>query len=428
MEEMAVEVNDIRKRYTVPSPSTALDGVSFSIPRGEVFGLLGENGAGKTTLIRILSTLILPDEGRARVAGHDVVKEASLVRKSIGYAGQDSEKSAYWRLTARQNLMYFSVALRGMRKEEEADRVEELAQGLGFSKLDREFSSLSGGEKQMVIIMRSLVHDPRVVFMDEPSKSLDPLAAMRVRDYIRKLVKERGLTLLLTTHNMEEAEDLCDEMAFLERGKVIFVGSPREFKEMGEAEVIWVDRQLDEEEVDGLPGLLGIRSGATTKLFVRDATEALPYLLQALKRGGKTAKLRVQGPTLEDAYFRFAAGLGGNRVGRVLQAGRLDDVAQASRAVQVQGEPDLGRPQPPHLVGSLPPDRAHLLSQRHVVGHRDDELRGVPLARAVHDLVSVGCPLGRFQQLQLKAHHWSHRLLLLLSHIEVRLRAVGHNL
>jgi len=309
MEEAAVEVDGIKKRYTVPVPSTALDGVSFTVRRGEVFGLLGENGAGKSTLIRILSTLLLPDEGEAWVAGHDVVKEASLVRRSIGYAGQDSEKSAYWRLTARQNLLYFSVALRHVRREEAEERAEELAKGLGFSKLDREFSSLSGGEKQMVIIMRSLIHGPSVVFMDEPSKSLDPLAARRVREYIKRLVREEGLTVMLTTHNMEEAEDLCNQMIFLERGRVLFVGPPAEFKEMGEAEVITVDRRLDEDEVQLLPGLVGIRSGASTRLFVKNAAEALPVLLQLPKLAGKAVKLRVEGPTLEDAYFRFAAGL-----------------------------------------------------------------------------------------------------------------------
>ncbi|MGC8636043.1 MAG: ABC transporter ATP-binding protein [Thermoprotei archaeon] len=302
--EMGVEVKDLAKYYTAPTLTKALDGVSFEVGQGEVFGLLGENGAGKTTLVKVLATLLLPDRGTARVAGHDVVKEPSQVRMSIGYAGQDSEKSAYWRLTARENLVYFSVALHGMKREEAEARIEEYADQLGFSKLDREFSSLSGGEKQMVIIIRSLLHDPSVVFMDEPSKSLDPLAARRMRDFVRKLARDDGVTVMLTTHNMQEAEELCDRLAFLDGGKLVFVGSPAEFKRVEAYEVIEVDADLN--EVESVPGLVEIRRGASTKLLVTDTSEALPAVIGMLREKGIKTRLRVEGPSLEDAYLHFA--------------------------------------------------------------------------------------------------------------------------
>ena len=156
----------------------------------------------------------------------------------------------------------------------------------------------------MVIIIRSLLHGPSVVFMDEPSKSLDPLAARRMRDFVRKLARDNGLTVMLTTHNMQEAEELCDRLAFLDSGKLVFVGSPAEFKRIEAYEVIEVDADLN--DVESVPGLVEVRRGASTKLLVTDASEALPALIGVLREKGIKTRLRVKGPSLEDAYLHFA--------------------------------------------------------------------------------------------------------------------------
>ena len=158
----------------------ALAGIDLVVEDGEIFGLLGPNGAGKTTLVRILATLLRATSGRATVGGYDVDAQEAEIRRIIGYAGQDSERSAYFRLTVEENLLYFAHALRGVPRSVARERIQELAAGVGFETLlGSHFSALSGGQKQLVVVMRALLHRPRIAFMDEPSKSLDPVTAQR---------------------------------------------------------------------------------------------------------------------------------------------------------------------------------------------------------------------------------------------------------
>lgn len=194
-----VEAQGLQKTYRTDGKEVqALRGVDLQVERGQVVCLLGPNGAGKTTLVRILATLLVPDGGWARVAGFDVVSQGNEVRKAMGYAGQDSERSAYFRLTARENLLFFSKTFHGMSGTEANERIEELARALGFmDKLNSYFIALSGGEKQMFVIMRALMAQPEVVFMDEPSKSLDPVAASArfAVSYVENRAKKEGLSV-----------------------------------------------------------------------------------------------------------------------------------------------------------------------------------------------------------------------------------------
>jgi ABC-2 type transport system ATP-binding protein len=290
---------------------TALDHLSLTVREGEVFGLLGPNGAGKTTLVRILTTLLKATEGRAVVGGYDVDKDEDKVRRIIGYAGQDSERSAYWRLTVQENLLYFASALRDLPVKVAKERAEEIAEGVGFSdRLDRHFIALSGGEKQLVIVMRAILHNPQICFLDEPSKSLDPLTGRRVRTYLKKYAREHGMTLVLTTHNMLEAEEVCDRLALINHGRLSFIGTSAEFKKrVAVKEAIEIGIENLDEKVESsllaLPGVANISRGRNTRLICDDAFNLLPQVVEVLKCSGLKAPVSMAEPSLEDAFAFF---------------------------------------------------------------------------------------------------------------------------
>jgi len=169
----AITCHNLVKEYKGSKTVKALNDVSFSIDTGEVFGFLGPNGAGKTTLIKIMATLLKATSGSAEVGGYDVDKEEDMVRRIIGYAGQDSERSAYFRLTVRENLLYFAHALRDVPSVTVKERIDYIASGIGFSdRLDKHFIALSGGEKQLAIVMRAIIHLPRYAFWTNPQRAL----------------------------------------------------------------------------------------------------------------------------------------------------------------------------------------------------------------------------------------------------------------
>lgn len=223
-------IGDLVRRRPAVAGITPVDGVDLSIGKGEVFGILGPNGAGKTTLIKILCTLILPTAGTARINGFDLEKESGRVRESIGLVTTD-ERSFYWRLTGRQNLEFFA-SLHNFYSDEARDMVDDL---LGVVDLkyaaDERFLTYSAGMKQRMAIARGLLNDPAVLFMDEPTRSLDPGAAQSLRDFIKgEIVRERGKTIFISTHNLEEAEELCDRIAIFDDGRIKVIGSPADLK------------------------------------------------------------------------------------------------------------------------------------------------------------------------------------------------------
>ncbi|MCS7119599.1 MAG: ABC transporter ATP-binding protein [Nitrososphaerota archaeon] len=305
----------IFKDYKGETSVRALDHIDLSVSKGEFFGLLGPNGAGKTTLVRILATLLKASGGCAWVGGYDVNKDEKRVREIIGYAGQDSERSAYFRLSVKENLFYFAHALRDVPREIARERIEYIASAIGFEdRLDRHFIALSGGEKQVVIVMRALLHNPEVCFLDEPSKSLDPITAHKVRRFIKDYARENGITICLTTHNMLEVEEVCDRIAFINRGKLIFVGTPSEFKRRAAMEEI-IEISTNKLENDVKLRVLKVRGvinvvcyNNVTKLYCEDAFNALPEVLNIMREARLKVPVRITEPSLEDAFAFFVNG------------------------------------------------------------------------------------------------------------------------
>ncbi|MEA2032809.1 MAG: ABC transporter ATP-binding protein [Euryarchaeota archaeon] len=241
--EYSIETYDLTKKFAMQKgftefimhpfrkdEITAVENVDIKIGKGELFGILGPNGAGKTTLIKLLCTLILPMEGTAYVNGYNIAEESGKVRESIGFITAD-ERSFYWRLTGQQNLKFFA-SLHNFYSRDAQKRVDELLDIVGLQhRADDRFLSYSAGMKQRMAIARGLLNDPEVVFMDEPTKGLDPGAAQNLRGFIKKrIVKEQGKAVFLSTHHLGEAEQLCDRIAIIDEGEIRVIGSPEELK------------------------------------------------------------------------------------------------------------------------------------------------------------------------------------------------------
>ncbi len=202
---------------------TAIEDVNLKIKKGELFGILGPNGAGKTTLIKVLCTLILPTAGSAYLNGYDIVKEEEKAKASLGFVTGD-ERSFYWRLSGRQNLEFFAAL---NNTPDPRGKIDELMALMELKdKADTKFYSYSTGMKQRMAIARGLLNDPEVLFMDEPTRSLDPCVAQNLRDFIKEqLVKNQGKTVFLSTHNLDEAEQLCDRVAIIDKARIRACGT-----------------------------------------------------------------------------------------------------------------------------------------------------------------------------------------------------------
>jgi ABC-2 type transport system ATP-binding protein len=228
--KVTVEASNLYREFTSKQGKVvALDGVSLQVHAGEIFGVLGPNGAGKTTMIRILSTLLLPTKGAARVMGYDVGKEPEKVRPLIN-AASGAERAGYDFITARGNLWFFSQ-LYGIPSEQAHKRINELSGMLGLNGyLDRKFYALSTGYRQRVTILRAFVNDPSVVFLDEPTIGLDVMTAMSIREFLQRQAKDHGRTILLASHNMSEVEAICDRVAIIDKGKILACDTPSALK------------------------------------------------------------------------------------------------------------------------------------------------------------------------------------------------------
>lgn len=217
---LIVEVDNLQKHY---GSVRAVDGISFAVEKGEIFGLLGHNGAGKTTTIRVLTGRTKPTAGVARIAGYDVVEQRDAIKPLINLVFED--QNLYERLTGRDNLEVFAD-LYGARR----NRVDELLETVGLSDAaKRRVKTYSTGMKQRLLVARSLINQPSVLFLDEPTRGLDPASARELRALMKRLSRE-GATIFLTTHYMEEADELCDRVAFLSAGKIVALDTPRELK------------------------------------------------------------------------------------------------------------------------------------------------------------------------------------------------------
>jgi ABC-2 type transport system ATP-binding protein len=308
MASSAIEAEGLVKEY--PGDVRALDGLSFGVEEGTVFGLLGPNGAGKSTAVRILTTLARADEGMARVAGHDVRAEAAQVRSTIGVVAQRG--GADREATARENLR-LSGRLHGLRGPELERRIEELLDRFGIAEAaDRIVRSFSGGMERRLDIGLALVHRPRVLFLDEPTTGLDPEVRADMWQEIERLGRDEGITVLLTTHYLEEADRLAADLAIVDRGRVVATGSPDALKRelRGDAVQVELENELNGARagLDRLDGLYEVTiDGRTLRARADDGARAVPAVLAALDSHGiAVAAVTVARPSLDDVYLRYA--------------------------------------------------------------------------------------------------------------------------
>ena len=272
----------------------ALRGIDLSVPRGTVLGVLGPNGAGKTTAVRILTTLLLPDGGRAVVAGHDVVREAAAVRRSIGLAGQSA--AIQEELTGRENLEIIG-RLYHLGRPQARSRAAELLEQFGLSDAaDRTAKTYSGGMQRRLDLAASLVGRPRVLFLDEPTTGLDPRARLGMWDIIRSLVAE-GTTLLLTTQYLDEADELANEIVVIDHGLVIAAGTSEELKNrVGDPAAVG-HGELDHVPADPETGVVGVGVGSR-------GSDALIEAVRALDAAGIASHgLALRRPSLDDVFL-----------------------------------------------------------------------------------------------------------------------------
>jgi ABC-2 type transport system ATP-binding protein len=299
-----------RKRRIV-----AVDKVSLDITRGEMFGLLGPNGAGKTTLIKLLCTLLLPTSGSARVAGHDVVREAELVRRKVGVV-LGGERALYWRLTARENLWFFSQ-LYDIPEKEAKRRIRELLELVGLAeRADDRVENYSKGMKQRLHIARGLINEPEIILLDEPTIGLDPAAGRELRALVRDLTTKQGRTVVLTTHYMQEADEMSHRVGVINKGRIIALDSPERLKRSMRSNVVRASvRNADETVKESLKSIEGVeevvsvgfdaaREATDFKLISRDPEKVAPRVFEAVNgRGAHVLSLAIETPTLEDVFI-----------------------------------------------------------------------------------------------------------------------------
>jgi ABC-2 type transport system ATP-binding protein len=304
---VAIDVRGITKRF---GDFTAVNGISFTVERGETLALLGPNGAGKSTLIRMLTTLMLPTAGTALVDGADIVRDPDTVRHAIGVIPQAMTSDLD--LSCRENLSIFAK-LYSVPRERRDQLIDELLEAVDLTKwADREVKQLSGGMRRRLEIARGLVHEPRIFFLDEPTTGLDPVSRKSVWDMLERIKSERDLTLLLTTHMMDEADKLCDRIAIVDHGQLMALDSPIHLKAAvpGEnvLEVLFSGTPAGwKSRVSALAAVAAVSSiGDAYHISSTDGPTTTMALLDAAARAGVTVKtLAVQSTTLDDVFVYF---------------------------------------------------------------------------------------------------------------------------
>jgi|RhiMetdeSRZDD1v2_1073273.scaffolds.fasta_scaffold192117_2 ABC-2 type transport system ATP-binding protein len=298
----------------------AVDGISLRIERGELFGILGQNGAGKTTLIKMLCTALLPTSGSASIAGYDVVRQARQVRQTIGLVSGE-ERSFYWRLTGRQNLEFFA-ALYHVPPATAQQRIDALLSGVGMTgDADRPFRTYSTGMRQKLAIARGLLNQPQVLFMDEPTRSLDPISAQQIRRFVSDyILGHLGSTVILATHSMAEAEELCHRVALIRAGRVVAQGS---IDQLRQALHHGVRRELHlrhmppelPDTLRRLSGVLSLEVSRVEGLHVLDMAMSdegallAAVLRETIESGAEVYECRTRQASLEEIYLHTLGGV-----------------------------------------------------------------------------------------------------------------------
>jgi ABC-2 type transport system ATP-binding protein len=310
MTEMAIAATGLAKTY--PKGVRALDGVSFEVAAGSVFGLVGPNGAGKSTTVKILTTLSRPDSGEAEVAGVDALLHPDQVRHAIGCVAQKSGVDV--QATGRENLL-LQGRLYGMGGRELERRVDTMLERFGLTDAARRVTrTYSGGMQRKLDVAIGLVHSPRVLFLDEPTTGLDPEARADMWAEIERLAGEEGLTILLTTHYLEEADRLARRVAIVDRGRIVAQGTPDELKSELHGDAVHLE--LDAAETNGRVTAALARIGDVRDVTVEDGrllharaengARAVPVMLQALEAHGvPVVSVTVARPSLDDVYLKY---------------------------------------------------------------------------------------------------------------------------
>jgi len=306
---LAIEAHDLTKTYG--GSVRALDGISLTVQAGTIFGLLGPNGAGKSTTVRILSTLTRPDGGSARVAGVDVVADPVAVRRAIGVVGQ--RHGADREATGRENLT-LQGEFYGITGADLRARVARALERFDLvDAADRKVMTYSGGMQRRLDVAMGLLHRPRVLFLDEPTTGLDPEARAEMWEEIQRLAEEEEMTILLTTHYLEEADRLASQLAIVDRGRIVVEGAPEELKSGLNGDTIEVELARDsalraEAALAGVRGVESVRlDGTVLRARARDGAAAIPAVLAALDaRGASARSVRLARPSLDEVYLRHA--------------------------------------------------------------------------------------------------------------------------
>jgi ABC-2 type transport system ATP-binding protein len=306
--QAAIQVENAVKRY---GDFEAVKGVSFSVADGEIFGLLGPNGAGKSTLIRMMTTLIPITSGRAIVAGHDVVKDPDDVRRVIGVIPQALTSDPD--LTVEENLIIYAK-LYSVPRSQRAKNINDVLEAVDLLKWrDAQTKTLSGGMRRRLEIARGLVHNPRIFFLDEPTTGLDPVSRIAVWEMLDNLRRTRQLTMLLTTHYMEEADKLCDRIAIVDHGTLVALGTPLELKHnVPGANVVEVhfDQESDawKERLEKLDGVTSVQaqSAGFYRVLTSSGSKTTMQLVELASSLGETlSSLSVQNTTLDDVFVHY---------------------------------------------------------------------------------------------------------------------------
>ena len=295
-----IDVKNLVKRF---SSVTAVDNVSFNVEEGTIFGFLGPNGAGKTTTINVLCTLLSPTSGQALIDGHDCVKEPSEVRKKIGLVFQDNTLDK--ELTAYENLLFHAM-LYNVPKNLREKRIMDALDFIGlYERRDDPVKKFSGGMKRRLEVARSIIHQPKVLFLDEPTLGLDPQSRTNLWEFISELPKRHKVTIFMTTHYMEEAE-ICNKIAIIDKGKIIAEGSPEELKKMVGGDVIYLKTRDNAKAIHEIKKILNLSAEEKNgEIFipVSRGDACIPRLISVLE--DMVISVRLQRPTLNDVFLKL---------------------------------------------------------------------------------------------------------------------------
>jgi ABC-2 type transport system ATP-binding protein len=316
----AIETENLTKSY---NSFTAVDGLSLKVEEGEIFGLLGPNGAGKTTTLLMLTTLIPPTSGTAKVAGLDIRKYPGKVRKAIGIVFQDPSSDDI--LTGYENLKLHGW-LYDMPDDLKEKRITEVLALVDLTdRKDDRVKKYSGGMRRRLEIARGLMHHPKVLFLDEPTLGLDPQSRERIWEYIKNLAREEKITIVITTNYMDEADRLCDRLAIIDRGKIVALDDPETLKKEVGGDIIHLKaEEMNTEKLEKLPYVLKVeKQDGEVSLTVKDAGSHLQEILSMI---GKAESVEVRSPTLDDVFLKYT--------GRAIREGSPEG-GWAERTMQV---------------------------------------------------------------------------------------------